>query len=232
MLRAPSILERLAACFPSAGLAGFTLAVAVVAPAVAGDPYAIAVPPRPDPIAEAWREAAARPPEPRTAADLQQRKGKDGGPRPWEQPNLMASTSLCEKFPHNPVLLLGKKGSLDAGHAEYPSVVTSRGLFWLFYSAYGAHHRWEIAAAVAPDGINWTKLGVVFTPDTTTAAWDSTTIAFPERDRRSASAAGRALPHVVCGEARRSLRRVRLRHVAERARLAAARAGARGRTAR
>lgn len=172
MSRAPSFAQRL-----TPWLLGLGLAAAAADSTPAGDPYAIEVPPRPDPIAEAWRDAESRPPRPRTAAEKQ--KGKDDGPRPWERPNTIASTSLCEKFPHNPVLLLGKKGSLDAGHAEYPSVVTARGLFWLFYSAYGAHHRWEIAAAVAPDGINWTKLGVVFAPDTTAAAWDSTTIAFP-----------------------------------------------------
>jgi len=177
MSRAPSFRERLPAWFLSVGLG---LAVTIGTPSTrAGDPYTIEVPPRPDPIAEAWREAESRPPEPRTTAGQRKGKGRDEAPRPWERPNLMASTSLCEKFPHNPVLLLGKKGTFDAGHAEYPSVVTSRGLFWLFYSAYGKRHRWEIAAAVAPDGINWTKLGVVFAPDTTAAAWDSTTIAFP-----------------------------------------------------
>jgi predicted GH43/DUF377 family glycosyl hydrolase len=178
MLSAPSWPRRLGPWLISAVLGAI---LAAGGPAPAADPYAVEVPPRPDPIAEAWREAATRLPAPRTAADPapDRGKGKDAGPRPWERPNTMASTSICEKFPHNPVLLLGKKGSLDAGHAEYPSVVTSRGLFWLFYSAYGAHHRWEIAAAVAPDGINWTKLGVVLAPDTATAAWDSTTIAFP-----------------------------------------------------
>jgi predicted GH43/DUF377 family glycosyl hydrolase len=190
MSRAPSFAQRLPPWLLGLGLAA-VFGVGVHGPAgdsaapvaAAADsartdaPYAVEVPPRPDPIAEAWREAASHPPRPRTAAEKE--KGKDDGPRPWERPNTIASTSLCEKFPHNPVLLLGKKGSLDAGHAEYPSVVMARGLFWLFYSAYGAHHRWEIAAAVAPDGINWTKLGVVFAPDTTAAAWDSTTIAFP-----------------------------------------------------
>jgi len=54
---------------------------------------------------------------------------------------------------------------------------------WMYYSAFGAKHRWEIAAAQSPDGIHWTKIGSVLAPDTTAtpgaAVWDSSTVAFP-----------------------------------------------------
>ena len=163
---------------------GFALAFLLAAiepgPATAAGPASppdsIGLPPVPDRIAAAWgRALAAPPPRPQPAG---QHRGDDDV-RPWQRPNTAASTTVFEKFPSNPVLRLGNKGSLDAGHAEYPSVVAVDDLLWMYYSAYGAHRRWEIAAAVSPDGISWTKLGVVFSPDTTAAAWDSTTIAFP-----------------------------------------------------
>lgn len=139
-------------------------------------PDSIGLPPVPDRLAAAWSRALAAPaPRPQAAG----RHGGDDDIRPWQRPNTAPSTTVFEKFPLNPVLGLGNKGSLDAGHAEYPSVVAVDDLLWMYYSAYGAHRRWEIAAAVSPDGISWTKLGVVFSPDTTAAAWDSTTIAFP-----------------------------------------------------
>jgi predicted GH43/DUF377 family glycosyl hydrolase len=128
-----------------------------------------------DPIAAAWSQALSIPPKKPSPED----RVVTGVVRPWRRPNTRPSRTLFEKFPANPVVGLGSKGSLDSGHAEYPSVVQVGGLLWMFYSAFGAHHRWEIAAAVSPDGIRWTKLGVVLSPDTTTAAWDSTTIAFP-----------------------------------------------------
>ncbi len=135
--------------------------------------YATRVPPPADPIAESWQRALAHPARPQRQA----KSGTKEGLPPWERRNTVASTSLFEKFPHNPVLALGKRGSLDAGHAEYPSVAAAGDIYWLFYSAYGAHYRWEIAAAVSPDGIAWTKLGAVLVP--AAAAWDSATVAFP-----------------------------------------------------
>jgi predicted GH43/DUF377 family glycosyl hydrolase len=99
--------------------------------------------------------------------------------RAWERRNTVASTTVFEKLPGNPVLPLGKKGSPDAGHAEYPSVVVVGDLFWMFYSAYGPRHRWEIAAALSSDGVRWDRIGVVLPPDTTAGAWDGASVGTP-----------------------------------------------------
>ncbi len=130
----------------------------------------------PDPIAAAWSVGVPATYE-RPMPDKKNRFSD--APLPWDKSNTAPSTTVFEKFRRNPVLRLGSNGSLGAGHVEYPSVVRAGHLLWMFYSAYGAHHRWEIAAAVSPDGIRWTKLGVVLAPDTTAGAWDSATIAFP-----------------------------------------------------
>jgi predicted GH43/DUF377 family glycosyl hydrolase len=129
-----------------------------------------------DPIARAWERSRAEPAERRPRSQAGTAGGKE---LPWKRLNTAPSRTVFEKFPGNPVLPLGNAGSLDAGHAEYPSVVVAGDLLWMFYSAYGVHRRWEIAAAVSLDGIRWTKLGVTLAPDTTASAWDSTTIAFP-----------------------------------------------------
>jgi predicted GH43/DUF377 family glycosyl hydrolase len=152
-----------------------------------------------DPIAEAWARALVdpQPPAPPEATSPVPTNGDStdsGGPPaaknalrprrkeaapPWARPNTGASSALGVKFPMNPVLPLGKRGSHDSGHAEYPSVVFVGDTAWMYYSAFGARHHWEIAAAQSTDGIHWTKLGSVIVPDTTTSDWDSSTIAFP-----------------------------------------------------
>jgi hypothetical protein len=135
------------------------------------------IPPLPDPIAEGWRRALADSSDSAVAVPV--RSDSSRYLRAWERPNTVASTTIFEKLPGNPVLPLGKKGSPDTGHAEYPSVVVVGDLIWMFYAAYGPRHRWEIAAAVSADGIDWDKLGVVFAPDTTAGAWDSASLGFP-----------------------------------------------------
>jgi len=109
-------------------------------------------------------------------------KKKEEPAPPWARPNTGTSSAIGEKFAWNPVLPLGKRGSIDSGQAEYPSVVFVGDTAWMYYSAFGARHRWEIAAAQSPDGIHWTKIGTVLAPDTTAAVaavWDSATVAFP-----------------------------------------------------
>jgi predicted GH43/DUF377 family glycosyl hydrolase len=137
-----------------------------------------------DPILAAWergRATAAR----RRAPAVRREEGMIGGaprdvPRPWERRNTGGSSTVSEKYALNPVLPLGKGGAIDNGHAEYPAIVFAGNTMWMFYSAYGATlHRWEIAAAVSENGLDWTKLGSVITPDTALAAWDSSTVAFP-----------------------------------------------------
>jgi hypothetical protein len=98
---------------------------------------------------------------------------------------------------------LGKKGSLDAGHAEPER--RHGGGSTVFYSAYGA----TIAGRSRPRWRGRHQLDQArrrLRPDTTTAAWDSTTIAFPsviyDAGRLPASASA-----CVCREAGRPLRR-------------------------
>ena len=98
---------------------------------------------------------------------------------PWARINTGTSSALGDKFPLNPVVPLGRRGSIDAGQAEYPSVVFVGDTAWMYYSAFGGRHRWEIAAAQSTDGIHWTKLGSVLAPDTLSAVFDSSTVAFP-----------------------------------------------------
>jgi predicted GH43/DUF377 family glycosyl hydrolase len=176
-------------------------------------PPAVAPVPARDVIAEAWTRALADPPPPydptpedpdSVASGANEAEGvvrelpfgsllkpwvkKEEPAPPWARPNTGASSAAAEKFAWNPVLPLGKRGSIDSGQAEYPAVLFVGEKAWMYYSAFGVRHRWEIAAAESHDGIHWTKVGAVLAPDTVRvvdaagapiAVWDSATVAFP-----------------------------------------------------
>lgn len=137
---------------------------------------ATTVPAPADPIAEAWRRAVEDTANhPRSYAAIDSSRVV----RAWERRSTVPSTTLFEKFPRNPVLQLGERGQPDDRHAEYPSIVTVGDRFWMFYSVYGPRRRWEIAAAVSSDGVDFEKLGVVLAPDGAASTWDSLSVAGP-----------------------------------------------------
>ena len=58
------------------------------------------------------------------------------------------------------VINLGAGGAVDDDHVFSPSIIYRNGLFWLYYSGYdGTSHR--ICLAISPDGLTFTKKGVV-----------------------------------------------------------------------
>jgi len=62
----------------------------------------------------------------------------------------------------------------DSSDVLNPSVVRFQGSYWNFYSEFdGGARAWHTAAATSPDGIAWTKLGRVLSPQ----AWEGTYIA-------------------------------------------------------
>jgi sucrose-6-phosphate hydrolase SacC (GH32 family) len=60
----------------------------------------------------------------------------------------------------------------DASDVLNPSVVRFQGAYWNFYSEFDGH-TWHTAAATSPDGIAWTKLGRVLSPE----GWEGSYIA-------------------------------------------------------
>jgi predicted GH43/DUF377 family glycosyl hydrolase len=60
----------------------------------------------------------------------------------------------------------------DASDVLNPSVVRFQGAYWNFYSAFDGH-TWHTSAATSPDGLAWTKVGRVLSPQ----GWEGSYIA-------------------------------------------------------
>lgn len=63
-----------------------------------------------------------------------------------------------------PVLTRGMAGSWDAVDALNPSIVRRPDGYWNYYSGFDGE-AWRTGLAVSPDGIRWTRRGVVLSPD-------------------------------------------------------------------
>jgi predicted GH43/DUF377 family glycosyl hydrolase len=87
-----------------------------------------------------------------------------------------ASTQKVEyvwKEHPTPVMARGGHG-WDAVDALNPSVLRWRGNYWNFYSGFDGKS-WHTGVATSPDGLAWTKLGKVLSPDAST--WEGSYIA-------------------------------------------------------
>jgi predicted GH43/DUF377 family glycosyl hydrolase len=72
----------------------------------------------------------------------------------------------------DPVLDIGEPGSLDDSHVYAPSVIYDEGMYKMWYTAHDGSHT-RIAYATSPDGINWTKHGVVLDLGVGWKTWDN-----------------------------------------------------------
>jgi predicted GH43/DUF377 family glycosyl hydrolase len=73
-----------------------------------------------------------------------------------------------------PVITRGDPGAWDSVDALNPSVVRFQNRLFNFYSGFDGS-TWHTGAAVSDDGLSWTKLGRVLTPDAST--WEGSYIA-------------------------------------------------------
>jgi predicted GH43/DUF377 family glycosyl hydrolase len=77
--------------------------------------------------------------------------------------------------------IYGADTPLDAIHAEYPSVLKEGNTYRMWYAGWGKFNGkegWRIFYATSPDGVNWTKHGMVL--DTgAPGSWDDGMVGFP-----------------------------------------------------
>lgn len=67
-----------------------------------------------------------------------------------------------EKLRRNPLLELGGPGEFDERGLGEPAVWTTAGWYWMLYTGRDVHEVRRIGLARSPDGVHWTKLGVIF----------------------------------------------------------------------
>jgi predicted GH43/DUF377 family glycosyl hydrolase len=84
-------------------------------------------------------------------------------------PREAAATPLTITLNPSPVLKPAAPGDWDSSDVLNPSVVFHDGQYWNFYSGFDGAI-WRTGLATSPDGVNWTRRGVILSPDPNT--WD------------------------------------------------------------
>ena len=84
--------------------------------------------------------------------------GRDGANAPWRIGLAESSDGIAfQKHPNNPVLREGAAGDFDEDGVAAPSVLSTRGLYRMWYEARGFFGATSIGYAVSTDGVHWHK---------------------------------------------------------------------------